>query len=229
MNSFELQKDMLSEVAIALGDLVDEVVFVGGCVTGLLIDDPFTLEQVRFTDDVDLIVDVVTHAAWNQLQNQLRKRGFKQNMSDTVICRMRLGGLKVDIMPIEEKILGFANRWYADAIKNPISYKFSPVRKVNILSPVYFVATKLDAYNGRGNKDVLASHDIEDLLTIYDGRSSILDDIKHAEPKVRKYIIDQMTLLLENVQFEYAIQSVARGDRAREQLIFKRIQDCLKL
>ena len=75
--------------------------------------------------------------------------------------------------------------------------------------------------------DVLASHDIEDLLTIYDGRSSIVDDIKQAESKVRKYIIDQMTLLLDNVQFEYAIQSVARGDRAREHLIFKRIQNCL--
>jgi hypothetical protein len=65
------------------------------------------------------------------------------------------------------------------------------------------------------------------LLTVFDGRSTIVDDMKQAESKVRKYIIDQMRLLLDNVQFEYAIQSVARGDRAREQLIFKRIQNFL--
>lgn len=227
MGTLQLQLQMIDQVATALDDLSDEVVFVGGCVTGLLVDDEFTLEQIRFTEDVDLIVNIITHADWRLLLKKLRSRGFTEDMADTVICRMRLGGLKVDIMPVEEKILGFANRWYADAIKKPFNYKLSPVRKVNILSPVYFVATKLEAYNGRGNKDVLASHDIEDLLTVFDGRSTIVDDMKQAESKVRKYIIDQMRLLLDNVQFEYAIQSVARGDRAREQLIFKRIQNCL--
>ena len=53
MPDLNLQIDMITQVAKALGDLVDDVVFVGGCVMGLLINDVFTLEQVRFSVGVD--------------------------------------------------------------------------------------------------------------------------------------------------------------------------------
>ena len=54
---------MIEAVALALGDdLLPEVAFVGGCTTGLLLTDDFTREAVRATDDVDLIVNVVSHS-----------------------------------------------------------------------------------------------------------------------------------------------------------------------
>jgi hypothetical protein len=49
---------MLVKVAEALGDMLSEVVFVGGCTTGLLVTDDFTKEQIRYTDDEDLIVNI---------------------------------------------------------------------------------------------------------------------------------------------------------------------------
>ncbi|MFC3530398.1 hypothetical protein ACFOMH_19700 [Paracoccus mangrovi] len=50
---------MLETVAEAIGDdLRDRLVFVGGCTTALFITDPITLEDVRLTNDVDLIVDL---------------------------------------------------------------------------------------------------------------------------------------------------------------------------
>ncbi len=50
---------MLETVAGALGsDLRKRLVFVGGCTTVLFITDDITLEDVRATDDVDLIVDL---------------------------------------------------------------------------------------------------------------------------------------------------------------------------
>jgi len=228
MEPFNLQVDMLSRVAVALDELVNEVVFVGGCVTGLLVNDPFTLEQVRFTDDVDLIVDVITHADWNHLQNKLRERGFKEDMMDKVICRMRYSGLKVDIMPIDEQILGFANQWYRSAIKSPVRYKLSEQLSVNIVSPVYFVATKIGAYLGRGNNDVLTSHDVEDVVTLFDGRPEIVGEINHAERHVCQYISDQLAELLKDPNFEYVVQSVSRSDIAREQIILERIKKCIK-
>jgi len=228
MEPFNLQVDMLSRVAVALDELVNEVVFVGGCVTGLLVNDPFTLEQVRFTDDVDLIVDVITHADWNHLQNKLRERGFKEDMMDKVICRMRYSGLKVDIMPIDEQILGFANQWYRSAIKSPVRYKLSEQLSVNIVSPVYFVATKIGAYLGRGNNDVLTSHDVEDVVTLFDGRLEIVGEINHAERHVCQYISDQLAELLKDPNFEYVVQSVSRSDIAREQIILERIKKCIK-
>lgn len=228
MGVLEQQQDMIALVAIALDDLIDDVVFVGGCVTGLLVNDAFTLEQVRFTEDVDLIVNVITQSGWRQMQKKLRHRGFKEDMSADVICRMNLANLIVDVMPIEEHILGFSNQWYKAAMAHPLNYEIKPDLTVNIISSVYFIATKIDAYLNRGQGDVLASHDVEDLLTVFDGRSSIVNEIKQAQTIVRQYIIDQMSLLLDNEHFEYAVQSVARGDMAREQLIMDRIQACIK-
>ena len=105
-------------VANALGDdLRGRLVFVGGCTTALFITDEITLEGVRATDDVDLIVDLVGRAQWAQLQEQLRQKGFAESPEDDVICRMRLGDLKVDFMPDDKSILGFSNRWYAKGIE----------------------------------------------------------------------------------------------------------------
>ena len=44
-----------------LGELVDEMVFLGGCATGLLVTDP-AADPIRTTDVGDAIVDVATRA-----------------------------------------------------------------------------------------------------------------------------------------------------------------------
>lgn len=46
----------LRRIAIALGDLREQVVFVGGAVAGLLITDPLS-GVVRATRDVDAVVN----------------------------------------------------------------------------------------------------------------------------------------------------------------------------
>ena len=105
---------MLETVAEAIGDdLRDRLVFVGGCTTALFITDPITLEDVRLTNDVDLIVDLAGYGEWIELEEQLFGKGFTISPQDEVICRMRLGELIVDFMPDDERILGFSNRWYA--------------------------------------------------------------------------------------------------------------------
>src|SRR5687768_13835774 len=105
--------EMLERVADALGpDLRKRLVFVGGCTTALFVSDPVTLEGVRATDDVDLIVDLAGTVAWVRLQEELRGKGFRESAQDNLVCRMRLGPLKVDFMPDDEAVLGFSNRWY---------------------------------------------------------------------------------------------------------------------
>lgn len=111
--------DMLQTVAEALGpDLRQRLVFVGGSTTALLITDAITREGIRLTDDVDLIMDLAGYPEWTRLQAELREKGFAESPEDTVICRMRLGELKVDFMPDDPKILGFSNRWYAKGIES---------------------------------------------------------------------------------------------------------------
>ncbi|MBN1086281.1 hypothetical protein JNO12_17295 [Erwinia aphidicola] len=63
---------MLKQVAQVLGkELCEGMTFVGGCTTSLLITDEYTRDQVRHTDDVDLIVNVMGYNAWNKLQQRL--------------------------------------------------------------------------------------------------------------------------------------------------------------
>lgn len=76
MSNYNRHKAMIAKVATAMGpELLDKVAFVGGCTTGLLLTDDFSREQVRHTDDVDLIVHVVGHVGWARLQEHLRSLG----------------------------------------------------------------------------------------------------------------------------------------------------------
>ncbi|AWM27576.1 hypothetical protein [Sinorhizobium fredii] len=178
--------EMLKAVAAALGeDLRERLDFVGGCTTALFITDPITLEDVRATDDIDLIVDLTGQPAWAHLQEELRQRGFMEAADEEMICRMRLGALKVDFMPDDETILGFGNRWYAKGIETAMQHKLSEDLSIQVLTPALFLATELEAFVGRGNDDLFMSRDAEDILLVVDGRESLLDEINAAEPDVR--------------------------------------------
>jgi len=103
---------LLIGMARAMGPLCDQVVFVGGCATGLLIDNA-SLMDVRPTEDVDAIVEVATLAGYHRLAGQLALRGFKQTMADnTPPFRWYWNRLQLDLVPLDEKVLGFANPWY---------------------------------------------------------------------------------------------------------------------
>lgn len=227
MSKVNFQKEMLVQVASALNELLPQVVFIGGCTTGLFLTDDFTKEQVRYTDDVDLIVHAGGFGAWAQLAERLRQLGFRESMEQDVICTMMLGQLKVDFMPDDDRILGFSNRWYRDAMATARDFTLTEALTIKLVEPVYFVATKLEAYLGRGNGDALSSHDIEDLINIFDGREEIVAEINAVDGELRDFIRIQLQALLEDDNFEYAVQSATGNNSARESLIFERIEACL--
>src|SRR5690606_31856567 len=177
---------MLQRVADALGpELLAEVAFVGGCATAMLVTDPAARDRVRFTDDVDVILHVMGHGQWYALQQTLRARGFRTHPEDEVLCRMRLpvqghADLIVDFMPDDERILGFSNAWYGHALRTAEPHRLSGGTDVRIVAAPYFLATKLEAYRGRGNNDPLGSRDVEDILNVVDGRPSLLEEFRAA-------------------------------------------------
>lgn len=222
--------EMLTQVAVALGPLLDRMVFVGGCTTAIFIDDPVTLDQVRYTEDVDLIVNVSSYIAFHKLSEQLMERGFTPNTEDGVICRMNLGLLKVDFMPVDENVLGFSNRWYKLAVQTAVPYRLTEQLTIRVLLPVLFLATKLEAFKNRGNNDVLASHDIEDLLNVFDGRAKIVDEIlQFQQPELTNYLRTEISALMKDRNFEYAVQATAGNNRQREKMIFSRLDSILRL
>ncbi len=225
MNEFNRHHGMLVKVARAIGsDLLKQVVFVGGCTTGLLLTDDFSREQVRHTDDVDLIVNVVGKIGWAKLQAELRSKGFRDNMvDDGPICAMKLGELRVDFMPDDETILGFTNQWYAEALQTAQEYRLTDDLRIQLVQPAYFLATKLVAYTGRGKNDPLASQDIEDILSLVDGREELSGELDQAPPALRQYVAQQISALLADPNFDYAVQSAAGNDSGRSKLIFERL------
>ena len=72
------------------------------------------------------------------------------------------------------------------------------------------------------------SDDIEDLITVFDGRSEIVNEFLNASDKVKSYIIKQLNNFMLDNSFEYVIQGVARNDVQRENLIIERIEGCIK-
>ena len=215
---------MLETVAEAIGDdLRQRLVFVGGCTTALFITDPITLEDVRATDDVDLIVDLAGYGAWAQLQDQLRQKGFSESPEDNVICRMRLGDLKVDFMPDDEAILGFSNRWYAKGIETAVKHHLPGGQEIKCLTPPLFVATKLEAYRGRGGDDPLGSHDLEDILIVVDGREELVAEVQAADGDVRAFIAATLREFQRHYDYDGFLEGNIRGPEGRVDIVRDRL------
>jgi hypothetical protein len=67
--------ELLELAAERLRQLLPEIVFVGGCATGLLIDDP-AAAPVRGTYDVDVIAEIGSYAEYTVFSERLRGLGF---------------------------------------------------------------------------------------------------------------------------------------------------------
>lgn len=216
---------LFESVVQLLGPLLDELVFVGGCTTGLFITES-AASAIRATKDVDAIVDAASYAKHAVLAESLRRLGFTEDTSpDAPLCRWLHSQLIVDVMPTDAKILGFSNRWYPAAIETAQRLRIAE-QTVQIVTPVFFIATKLEAFHGRGG-DIIASHDLEDIVAVVDGRPEIVDEVASAAADVRTYIASEIRALLNDADFLEALPGFLRPDRAsqaRRGLIAERFQ-----
>lgn len=177
MRSNDPNLSHLSRIAEALGDLREQVVFIGGAVAGLLVTDPLS-DGVRATRDVDAIVNA-GGATFHHIEAQVARSGFVRDIDGDVICRWvhRESCVLFDLMPVQSDVQGFSNRWYPYAVPTAEPIELSPGVRIRLISAPAFVATKLDAFIGRGEGDFLSSHDVEDVLNIVDGRVELAAEI----------------------------------------------------
>ncbi len=218
-------KDMIERVATALGaELLSKVAFIGGCTTGLHLTDAMAKESVRHTKDVDLIVPVIGRVEWQHLQERLRAQGFHDSLHEEApLCALFLGDLRVDFMPYDADILGFTNRWYEQALERTLDVQVGKTT-VRLVAPHYFLATKFEAYRGRGNGDVWASTDIEDIIAIFYGRPEIVEEVAAAPEDLKVYLQAELDALLDHPHIDYAIQSTVNGDVDLMKLIYSRME-----
>lgn len=195
--------------------MLDELVFIGGCTTGLFITDA-AAGGIRATNDVDAIVDVTSYAKYTALSERLRTLGLIEDASPGApLCRWRRQDLIVDVMPIDERVLGFSNRWYPLAIETAQTLNIVG-HDVRVVTPALFIATKLEAFHGRGVDDVFASHDLEDIIAVVDGRPEIVADVASTPATVRAYIGREVDALLRNPDFIEALAGFLLPDPASQ-------------
>lgn len=70
MKNRDINKDTIKTIASALGELNNEVVFVGGAIIVLYIDNP-AAEDVRATKDIDIIFKIASLSKLEALQGNL--------------------------------------------------------------------------------------------------------------------------------------------------------------
>jgi len=207
---------MLLVIARALGDLRDSLVLVGGCATGPLITAQ-RAAAIRQTLDVDVVAPVISIADYHAMEQALAVRGFKHDQStDAPICRWILGEAQVDLLPSRPGILGFHNRWYPLAVETATRFNLSDSLAVRLITAPVFVASKLEAFHGRGNRDYLASHDLEDLIAVIDRRAELIDEVGAADTTLSTYLAQEMQNLLSDPDFQLALPGHLPGDAASQ-------------
>ena len=202
----------LQIVASGLGNLKNNMVFVGGAVAELYADNP-AASDIRLTMDVDCVAEIVSKLDYYKLEAELRSKGF---MNDTTqgapICRWVYKGIKVDVMPADLKVMGFSNIWYEGGIENRIQKTLPDGQRISIFSPAYYLASKFEAHKGRGGIDLRQSKDFEDIIYIIYNCSNLFENIANAGCSVIAYLKKEFRALLENPNIVEGIETALPYD-----------------
>jgi len=102
------------------------------------------------------------------------------NREGAPVCRWLFQELVMDVMPALERVLGFTNRWYRQARKYSEERELPGGVRIRAVTAPLFLATKIEAFRSRGREDLVASHDLEDLIAVVDGRAALVGEVNAA-------------------------------------------------
>jgi predicted nucleotidyltransferase len=208
--------ELLKGVARLLRPMLSDLVFVGGCTTALLITDTAAAE-VRPTYDVDAIAEIASYSEYEKFSERLRQLGFAADQSEGApICRWAHGDVRLDVMPIDEKILGFSNRWYRPAMETSQTVQLANDLTIRAVTAPLFLVTKLEAFKGRGKNDYFASHDLEDVIAVIDGRPSLWGEVQRAPHELKLYLAREIQQLIGSQEFIDALAGYLLPDAASQ-------------
>lgn len=221
----------LQNVANGLGDLNASVVYVGGAVAELYVDDPASTD-IRPTKDVDCVIELASYRNYGELEELLRRKGFKNDQtSNAPICRWIYKGETVDIMPDDEDIIGFSNIWYHSAMINKEPRTLPDGGIIYVFPVAYYVATKFEAVAGRAGNDLRTSHDFEDIVYILNGCLEFVElCYNEKEYNLKQYLKDKMAQLIVRPNIMEEIEcALPFGEYERSEYIYELMVRIAKL
>lgn len=217
-------------VARQLEPLLPDLVFVGGCLTGLLITDPAV---ALGRPPVDMVAEVMTYVEYSAMEKRIHNLGFAQGgWEDASFCRWEKGSARVDLLPLCTSILGFANPWHHPAMDNAVSFDVGGGLNIRMAPAPFFVAAKVDAFRTDGHSDFAGGHDLVDVIVVVDGRAELTTEIAEAPDEVRWFLSHQFGELIQSEGFHQAIAAyLMRGavSQARSGTILSRMEAISRL
>jgi len=198
-----INREIIRRIAIALDDLNERVIFVGGAVVSQYINDP-AADDIRPTKDIDISLEIGSLTELENIRIELINKGFVQTAEEDVICRFTYDDIKVDVMATQE--IGWApgNEWFENGFSHKESVEIEGI-EINILPLPYFLATKFSAYHDRGRLDPRTSHDFEDITYILDNQTELVEIITEAHDNVREYLFNELREILNSDILQEAI------------------------
>jgi predicted nucleotidyltransferase len=208
----------------ALGELAPKTIFVGGAVVSLYADRPY--DDTRPTDDIDIVVELIDYNGYAAIEDTLRKKGFVNDIESKIICRYKINGIVVDVMPTSEKVLGFSNKWYAPGFKQAIDFEIDKQHIVKIFPVAYFIASKLEAFRSRGKNDGRISSDFEDIVFVLNHRNTLWKELHETDKIVKEYLKGEfMNLLAGNYIDEWIAAHLGYNERLRADFILGSLKE----
>jgi hypothetical protein len=192
---------LLEDAVHKLAPFLNEIVFVGGITLGLLITDK-AAAPIRGTNDVDVIAEIVTYADYIVFSERLRNAHFTEDDGEKPLtCRWHHGELTVDVLALNEEVLGFSNIWYESALRDAFLVTLPSGQSIRVITAPFFLGTKMEAFRGRGKMDFQASHDLEDFVAVIEGRDSLLQEVADSPQELRRYLAEAAKSLLAEPRF----------------------------
>ena len=192
--------EQIEFIADKFSKLPYDFAFLGGAILGVLITDP-AAPPARTTKDVDVLVNTPTRKSYTDLEAKLRKLGFKHDITEGApICRWRWGEILLDVMPPTKDVLGWKSVWLSDALNTALPLMPRKPFMRFVLAP-YYLATKIEAFHGRGCDDFMGSQDMEDIVTLVNGRDTLFEEITHVPVALRSYLGLEFARFLKDSRF----------------------------
>ena len=110
----------------------------------------------------------------------------------------------MDILPIQEDVLGWSSKWFPEALEAAIPLTRRR-RTFKVVSAPYFVALKLEAFEQRGRGDFITSVDFEDVICLFNGRETIVEEIR-AVPELARGLAGKFKRYLESDDLYTAVE-----------------------
>lgn len=224
LKNTQINRYATRKIALALGDINNRVVYVGGAVVSYYIDDT-SAEDIRPTKDIDIFLEIMSLGELEKLRILLIQKGFYQTAEDNVICRFRFEDIKIDVMATCPIGWAPANPWFNAGIDSVITIDIDNI-PVKILSLPYFLATKFSAFFDRGMLDPRTSHDFEDIVYLLNYTSYLKSSVLNSDSKVQSFLKQAFIEILKSSIMQEAI--IGNLYSENQMFRFNRIIDLLK-